>query len=193
MTQYPLPHIEEIYARLAGGRIYSKLDLPEKYWQVELNDDSKRHVVITTQKGLYRYNRLYFCIASAPAIIQGIIEQILRPVPNGKLYLNDIVAKRVNEQDHLSALRATFQALRHSGIRLKRKKCLFAKPEIKYLGHGFNGSGLSPDPEKVKAIVDAPRPTKLEQLEISRTSPVLRSTHSQPQFSSRATERTPQE
>ena len=62
LTQYPLPHIAEVFERLAGGRVYSKLNLPDAYLQVELDDESKRHVVITTHKGLYRYNRL--CLAS---------------------------------------------------------------------------------------------------------------------------------
>ena len=54
LTQYPLPHIEEIFERLSGGALYSKLDLPDAYLQVELDEESKRHVVITTHKGLYR-------------------------------------------------------------------------------------------------------------------------------------------
>lgn len=113
---------------------------------------------------LYRYNRLCFGIASAPAIFQGIIEQILRPIPGVQPYLDDIAVKGLNEQNHLTSLRETFKALRQAGVRLKREKCLFAKPEIKYLGHIFNGAGLSPDPEKVKAILEAPRPQKLEEL-----------------------------
>ena len=74
LTQYSLPHIKEIFERLSGGAVYSKLDLPDAYLQVELDEESKRNVVITTHKGLYRYNRLCFKIASAPAIFQGIIE-----------------------------------------------------------------------------------------------------------------------
>ena len=70
LTQYPLPHIEE---RLSGGQVFSKLDLPDAYLQVELDNESKRHVVITTHRGLYRYNRLCFGLSLAQAIFQGII------------------------------------------------------------------------------------------------------------------------
>ena len=48
LTQYPLPYIEESFGRLSGGAVYSKLDLPDAYLQVELDEESKRHVVITT-------------------------------------------------------------------------------------------------------------------------------------------------
>ena len=31
LTQYPLPHIEEVFERLSGGQVFSKLDLPDAY------------------------------------------------------------------------------------------------------------------------------------------------------------------
>ena len=93
LTQYPLPHIEEIFERLSGEAVYSKLDLPDAYCQVELYVESTRHVVITTLKGLYLYNRLCFGIALAPAIFNEIIEQILQPVKEVQPYLDDIALK----------------------------------------------------------------------------------------------------
>ena len=68
LIQYPLPHIEKVFERLSGGKILSKLDLPDASLQVELDDKSKRHVFIITHRGVYRYNRLSFGLSSAPAI-----------------------------------------------------------------------------------------------------------------------------
>ena len=98
-TQYSLPHIEEIFERLSGVAVYSKLDLPDAYLQVELDEESKRHAVITTHKGLYRYNRLCFRIAAAPAIVQGIIKQILQHVKKVQPFLDDIALKEKNDQE----------------------------------------------------------------------------------------------
>ena len=67
-TQYFLTHIEEVFERLSGGQVFSKLDLPDAYLQVELDDESKRYVVITTHRGLLRYNRFCFGLSSAPAM-----------------------------------------------------------------------------------------------------------------------------
>ena len=165
LTQFPLPHIAEVFERLAGGRVYSKLDLPDAYLQVELDEESKRHVVITTHKGLYRYNRLCFGISSAPAIFQGIIEQILCPVKGVQPYLDDIALKGTDHSDHLRVLRQVFQTLRKAGVKLKREKCEFMKTSTKYLGHILSAEGLTPDPDKVEAVIKAPPPEKREQLE----------------------------
>ena len=158
LTQYPLPHIEEVFERPSDGQVFSKLDLPDAYLQVELDDESKRHVVITTHRGLYRYNRLCFGWSSAPAIFQSIIEQILRSVKGVQPYLVDIALKNANLDDHLRVLRHVVQTLLQAGVKLKRQKCVFVQHSIKYLGHVFSGDGLRPDPSKVEAVVKAPPP-----------------------------------
>ena len=124
LTQYPLPHIKEVFERLSGGQVFSKLDLPDAYLQVELDDESKSHVVITTHRGLYRYNRLCFGLSSSPAIFQGIIVQILLPVKGVQPSLDDIALKGANLDDHLRIPRLVFQTLRQAIVKLKREKCL---------------------------------------------------------------------
>ena len=55
----------------------------------------------------FRDNRFCFGIASAPAIFQGIIEQILQPSKGVQPYLDYIALKGINDRDHLKVLRHT--------------------------------------------------------------------------------------
>ncbi|PIK48902.1 hypothetical protein BSL78_14237 [Apostichopus japonicus] len=66
LDQYPIPKIEDLFATLAGGKTFSKLDMSQTYQQLKLDEDSKQYVVINTYKGLFQYNRLPFGISSAP-------------------------------------------------------------------------------------------------------------------------------
>ena len=68
VNQYPLPRPEELFAALNGGVHFTKLDLSEVYMQFELDEESKKFLVINTHKGLYRVNRLPCGVTSAPAI-----------------------------------------------------------------------------------------------------------------------------
>ena len=66
--QYPLPRIEDIFARLAGWQRFSTIDLRQAYHQLEMEEDSKKYLTINTHMGLLQYYRLVFDITSAPAI-----------------------------------------------------------------------------------------------------------------------------
>ncbi len=47
---YPLPKVDDLLASLAGGTVFTKLDLTHAYQQVELDADSKEMVTINTHK-----------------------------------------------------------------------------------------------------------------------------------------------
>ena len=45
------------------------------------------------------------------------------------------------------------------GLKLHPSKCQFAFPEVPYLGHIISAKGISPNPDKVRAVRDYPVPT----------------------------------
>lgn len=52
VDKYPVPRIEDLFASLAGGQHFSKLDLANAYLQMEVEEESKKLLTISTQKGL---------------------------------------------------------------------------------------------------------------------------------------------
>ena len=101
---FPLPRIDDLFASLAGGKAFSKLDLAHAYQQLELDDESKKFVVINTHKGLFRYNSLPFGVSAAPAIFQRTIEGILQGIFSVCVYLDDILVTGKTEEKHLLML-----------------------------------------------------------------------------------------
>ena len=50
MEIYPLPRIEDLFASLAGGKVFSRLDLSQAYLQLPLAEDSQPLVTVNTHK-----------------------------------------------------------------------------------------------------------------------------------------------
>ncbi|XP_014876941.1 uncharacterized protein K02A2.6-like [Poecilia latipinna] len=50
VDQYPLPRIEDIFTAVAGGKHFSKIDLAQAYLQMEVEETSKKYLVINTQR-----------------------------------------------------------------------------------------------------------------------------------------------
>ena len=86
-----LPRIEELFASVSGGKVFSKLDLSHAYLQLQLDKSSQEYVTINTHHGLYRYTCLPFGVASAPAIFQCTMEDIAQRLPMVVAYLDDIL------------------------------------------------------------------------------------------------------
>ena len=61
-------------------------------------------------------------------------------------------------------LGASFGSLGRSRFTLNRGKCEFMAHSVAYLGHVTDAQGLHPDPDKVRAINDAPQPRSVSDL-----------------------------
>ena len=161
---YPLPKIDDLFASLAGGKTFSKLDLANAYQQIPLDEQSKKIVAINTHKGLFQYNRLPFGVSAAPSIFQRTMETLLQGLPGVCIYLDDILITGKTDQEHLNNLSAVLQRLSAAGMKLKPEKCFFMLQEVEYLDHTISAKGIQPTTQKVRAIVEAPRPTNVSQL-----------------------------
>ena len=164
LDTYPLPRIDDLYAALSGGTIFSKLDLAHAYQQIRLDDNSKKYTTINTTKGLFQYECLPFGISSAPSIFQRIMDSLLQDIPLTCAYIDDILVSGVDEEDHLHNLNLVFNRLESAGLTLKQSKCAFASPSVEYLGHIIDKEGLHPSPTKVEAIKNAPEPSNVSEL-----------------------------
>ncbi|CAC5358317.1 unnamed protein product [Mytilus coruscus] len=113
VDQYPLPRIDNIFASLSRGEKFSKIDLRQAYLQLEMNEESKKYLTINTHRGLYQYNRMLFSVASAPAIWQRTIDQILQGLTGVQCILDDMVITGRNDRSRtFSEPRQSYEAIR---------------------------------------------------------------------------------
>ena len=164
LDRYPVPKVEDLFATLSNGKLFTKLDLRQAYQQLLLDDESKKYVVVNTTKGLFQYTRLPYGISSAPGIFQREMEHLLQGIPGVVVYLDDILVTGQDETSHLRTLETVLSRLRETGLRVKKSKCLFMVPTVSFLGHRIDADGLHPLDDKVRAIEAAPTPTNVTEL-----------------------------
>ncbi|UYV80862.1 K02A2.6-like, partial [Cordylochernes scorpioides] len=156
--KYPLPTIETMLGNLGGNKIFTKLDLSSAYHQIEMDEASKNLLVVSTHRGLYRYNRLPFGISPASAIFQRCMDSLFHDVPNTVIYLDDIFIGSKDEQEHYRILKMIFDKLKELNFTLNKEKCLFLKKDICFLGHIINEDGVRPDSKKLEALERCKKP-----------------------------------
>ena len=164
LDNYPIPKVEDLFAKLRGGVIFTKLDMSQAYQQLSLDEESKKYVVVNTHKGLFRFNRLPFGVSSAPGIFQRAMESLLQDIPSVVVYIDDILIAGATEAEHLQTLDQVLERLESAGLTLKKEKCAFASTSVTYLGHIIDRDGIHPTPDKVQAVQQAPTPQNITEL-----------------------------
>jgi hypothetical protein len=118
LHQNSLPVLEDIFAILNGGHVFSQIDFSDAYLQVELDNDSKQPCNINTHRGVYEYQLLPFGIRSAPGIFQAIMDNMLAGLPFATASLDNIIVVSYNPDDHRRHLQAVFDRINEYGFRV---------------------------------------------------------------------------
>ena len=161
---YPIPNLDDLYTKLVGGQTFTELDLSHAYEQMLVDENSKELLTINTHKGLYRYNRLPYGVASAPGIFQRTMEGLLQGIPSTGVLLDNILITGPSTEEHLDNIEKVLRRLSEAGLQLKAVKCQFMKPVLECLGHRVDAEGFHPVETKVKAIQEAPAPKNPTEL-----------------------------
>jgi len=124
LDAYPIPKVEDLFAKLSRGKRFSKLDLSQAFLQLELDEQSKQYVVVNTHKGLFQFNRLPYGISSSPGIFQRTMDSLLQGIPGVVSYIDDILITGATDEEHLQTLDRVLEWLETAGLRLNRDKCV---------------------------------------------------------------------
>lgn len=164
VDRYPLPRIDDLLANLAGGQEFTKIDLSQAYNQICLSEESKKYCVINTHRGMFKYNRLVYGLSSSSGIFQRIVSSLVENIPNVQCFADDIILTHKDRDSHLKSLETLLSKLESVGMKIKLEKCSFLAKEVKYLGYIVDRAGVRPDPEKLRAIKDMPKPREVSEL-----------------------------
>ena len=157
---YPLPLVDDITANCAAATVFSTLDAEKAFYQIQLDEESSKRLTFN-QYPLWKVWILEDANGekSAPEVYQQKMEQVFEGLPGVKVIMDDVITHGRNTAEHDTRLRAVSERSRDSNLRLKKSKCHIQQNEVKFHGHLFSKDGLRTDPEKVRAIVEMPRPT----------------------------------
>ncbi|XP_055639739.1 uncharacterized protein LOC129777483 isoform X1 [Toxorhynchites rutilus septentrionalis] len=89
---YPLPSLDKIWTDIPNGTMYfSKLDLKDAFFHIELHDEVRHFTTFMTANGLMRFKRLPFGLSCAPELFQKVMERLLVNCKNIIIYLDDVL------------------------------------------------------------------------------------------------------
>ena len=157
---YPMENISELINRIGSANIITCLDVLKGYWEIPLEEQSRDFTSFKTHRSQYRWKVMPFGLRNAAATFQKVMNEALNQHRDYcKAYLDDIAVFSCDWNTHLKHLDSVLSKLTDLKFTVNVKKCVFAKSEIKYLGHVIGSGRHGPDPEKLRAIESIEAPT----------------------------------
>ena len=146
--------------RLGQARVFSELDLASCYHQIAVKEEHIQKTAFRTQQGHWEFIVMPFGLCNAPASFQRLISKVLTGTIGDFIlvYLDDILVFSRTIEEYWEHLPQALQRLREAKLYGRLHKCEFLKDKVDYLGFEVSSQGLHASPDKVRAIVEWPRP-----------------------------------
>ena len=155
-------HIDDILDSLGDSKYFTTLDLRSGYWQISVDEHDRHKTAFATGNGLYEFNRMPFGLSTAPATFQRTMDIILSGLTYVICLCYLVFGRDMNK--HCERLETVLLRLREHNLRVKLSKCKIAAHQVAFLGHVISQSGIQPDPAKIAAVCDIPRPQSIRDI-----------------------------
>ena len=159
------PTLEELTHKMAGAKVFSKLDAKNGYWSVELDEASSLLTTFNTPFGRFRYLRMPFGLRMSQDVFQRKMDQILEECPGTMGIADDVAVFGKTEEEHDANLHHLFRVAEKQGLTFNSQKCAIKQPSIKFYGITYDRNGAHPDPDKVADIKRMATPTNQKELQ----------------------------
>lgn len=133
------------------------------YWAIKLSTESSMLTTFNTPFGRYSFLRLPF--NSAQDEFQRRVNETYEGLKGVAAIVDDILVFGRDKKEHDTNLRAKLQRTRERGLKLNPDKCRVGVQDVSCFGHRLSCEGISPDPQKVKAIQEMQPPQSMPELE----------------------------
>jgi hypothetical protein len=151
---------------LSDAAYFTTLDLRSGFFQVEMKEDDIPKTAFSTVYGLYEFTRMPQGLCNSSATFQRVMDCLMANLQYETMivYLDDLIIFGRNYDEHFKRLTEVLRRLKNANLKLSSKKCHFLKTRVAYLGHVVSQGSIRPDPAKVKAISEYPRPTNIKEI-----------------------------
>ena len=108
-----------------------------------------------------------FGLKNAGATYQRLVDKMFHDQigRNVEVYVDNMLVKSKENEDHLADLKETFQALRTYNMKLNPGKCAFCVSSGKFLSFMVSQCGIEANPNKIKAILEMSPPKTVKEVQ----------------------------
>ncbi|KAK7097858.1 hypothetical protein V1264_004777 [Littorina saxatilis] len=160
----PMPTAADLFRRLTGSKIFSKIDLSKGYWQIPVREEDIPKTAFATPDGTYECLRMPFGMVNSGATLKRGMRKMLKGMKNVVYYWDDLLVHTETFAEHLETLRELFSRLTKANLTVRPSKCILGTDNVDFIGHSLKEGQKGLLLENVTKILNAPRPETKKQV-----------------------------
>src|SRR5262249_31677437 len=143
-----------------------KIDLRSGYHQLRVKAEDIQKTAFRTGYRHYEFVVMPFGLTNALAVFMDLMNRVFREYLDMfvVVFIDDVLVYSKSREEHEEHLRLVLTRLKEENLYAKFSKCEFWLDQVSFFGHVVNGSGISVDPEKIKAVVEWSRPKTVTEI-----------------------------
>ena len=154
-NRYPLPRIDDLFYKLRGARVYSKIDLRTSYYQLRVREADIPKTTFRKRYGHFEFIMMSFRLTNSLVAFMDLMHRVFQPYLDRLVvvFVDDILIYSKSEGDQEGHLRIIFQTLREHQLYAKFIKWEFLLTEVRFLRYMVSTSRVFVDSKKVETFM----------------------------------------
>ncbi|GKC61629.1 putative reverse transcriptase domain-containing protein [Tanacetum coccineum] len=119
--------IDELFDKLQGSSVYSKIDLRSGYHQLRVRDEDIPKTAFRTRYEHYEFQVMPFDLTNVPAVFMDLMKRVCKPYLDKFVivFIDDMLIYSRNKEEHAEHLRIILELLKKEELYAKHSKCDF--------------------------------------------------------------------
>ena len=167
-NNFPISTLMDASSHFAGKNLFCKMDGSQGYFTLRMADQqSVQLLAFNFASRTWAFLRLAQGLSRSVSAFSSFMRETLDSVITADKctqYVDDIATASCTVEEMIENLRAVFECLEKSGLKLSTEKCQFGVTRIVFLGKTISGEGISPIEWKIEKFLRSLKmPTNTKQ------------------------------
>ena len=159
-VHWPLPKLDQLFARTQGAKVYATFDLLKGYWQFPIAERCRAHTSFATPFGTFQFARVVMGARNSASHFQRVMQLVLSNLADTicAVYLDDILVYAETDDQLAKNIRDVLLRLHEYNICVQPKKCSLYTRSVVWCGRLLSAEGVTINPAYVNSMQDMESP-----------------------------------
>ncbi|GJU58733.1 putative reverse transcriptase domain-containing protein [Tanacetum coccineum] len=114
LPRLPPPRIDDLFDKLQGSSVYSKIDMRSGYHQLRIKEEDIPITAFRTRYGHFEFQVIPFGLTNAPAVFMDLMNRVCKPYLDKFVivFIDDILVYSKDEEEHGKHLKIILELLK---------------------------------------------------------------------------------